>query len=226
MSNERYKIIENGNLVDVALFDELYQWSDMGLLSSGSKYCNLLLNSGNLYHDDTWMREVPEGISYINASIIEIDSSEYEFLFSLIQSGKKDLYVEKIAEFKKQLVIDRMSEACRNTIEKGFDIELEGGIKHFSLTTQDQININTLVLLSSQLELIPYHADDEECVFFTKQVFNEIAQKAIQYITYHVTYFNSLKGYIKSLTSESEVDAVTYGMDIPDEFKSVVLNTL
>lgn len=226
MSNERYKIIENGNLVDVALFDELYHWSDMGLLNSGAKYCNLLLNNGTLYHDATWMREVPEGISYINANIIEIDSSEYEFLFSLIQSGKKDLYVEKIAEFKKQLVIDRMSEECRKTIESGFDIELSNGIKHFSLTTQDQININTLILLSNQLELIPYHADNEACVFFTKQVFNEIAQKATQYITYHVTYFNSLKTYIKSLTTESEVDAVTYGMEIPDEFKSVVLNTL
>lgn len=224
--NERYKIIENKKLIGVALFDELYQWSDMGFLNAGEGYCNIMIHDGTLYHDSDWMRDVPDGVTYCEARVIEIDSDEYEFLFALIRNGQNDLYEEKIVEFKKQAVINKMSAECRKTIERGFDMELSDGTKHFSLTTQDQINLNTLILLSNQLELIPYHADNEECLFFTKSVFNEIAQKATQYITYHVTYFNSLKTYIKSLTTESELDAITYGTEIPNEYKSVVLNTL
>lgn len=221
-----YKIIVDNKFTEIAVDDEFFLWNESGLLNINSERGNVLCHKTIIYHDSDWMKEVSDGLSYVEAKIIEIDKDEYNFLFDLIANDNCDNYELVILDFKQKHKIQLMSEACRNTIENGFDIELEGGTKHFSLTTQDQININTLVLLSSQLELIPYHADDESCVFFTKSVFNEIAQKATQYITYHVTYFNSLKKYIESITTESEIDAVTYGMEIPDNFKSVVLNTL
>lgn len=221
-----YKIIVDNKFTEIAVDDEFFLWNESGLLNINSERGNVLCHKTIIYHDSDWMKEVPDGLPYVEAKIIEIDKDEYNFLFDLIANDNCDNYELVILDFKQKHKIQLMSEVCRSTIENGFDIELEGGTKHFSLTTQDQININTLVLLSSQLELIPYHADDESCVFFTKSVFNEIAQKATQYITYHVTYFNSLKKYIESLTTESEIDAVTYGMEIPDNFKSVVLNTL
>lgn len=221
-----YKIIVDNKFTEIAVDDEFFLWSETGLLNVNPECSNVLCHKTIVYHDPDWMKSIPDGLPYIKAKIVEIDNDEYNFLFNLIANGNCDNYELVILDFKQRHKIQLMSEECRQTIEKGFDIELSDGIKHFSLTTQDQININTLVLLSSQLELIPYHADDESCVFFTKSVFNEIAQKATQYITYHVTYFNSLKKYIESLTTESEIDAITYGMEIPDNFKSVVLNTL
>lgn len=221
-----YKIIVDHKFTEIAVDDEFFLWNESGLLNTNPEYGNVLCHKTIIYHDSDWMKDVPDALPYVEAKIIEIDKDEYNFLFDLIANDNCDNYELVILDFKQKHKIQLMSEVCRSTIENGFDIELEGGTKHFSLTTQDQININTLVLLSSQLELIPYHADDESCVFFTKSVFNEIAQKATQYITYHVTYFNSLKKYIESLTTESEIDAVTYGMEIPDNFKSVVLNTL
>ena len=35
-------------------------------------------------------------------------------------------------------------------------------------------------------------------------------------------YFNSLKNYIKSLTDVEKIQAIEYGIDVPDEYKSVV----
>lgn len=221
-----YKIIVDHKFTEIAVDDEFFLWNESGLLNTNPEHGNVLCHKTIVYHDSDWMKDVPDKLPYVEAKIIEIDKDEYNFLFDLIANDNCDNYELVILDFKQKHKIQLMSEVCRSTIENGFDIELGDGIKHFSLTTQDQININTLVLLSSQLELIPYHADDESCVFFTKSVFNEIAQKATQYITYHVTYFNSLKKYIESLTTESEIDAVSYGMEIPDNFKSVVLNTL
>jgi hypothetical protein len=37
-----------------------------------------------------------------------------------------------------------MSYICRTTIESGIDLEMRGEIKHFSLTTQDQLNLMSL----------------------------------------------------------------------------------
>jgi len=37
-----------------------------------------------------------------------------------------------------------MSRACRQTIEAGFDLIIRGETKHFSLTTQDQLNLMSI----------------------------------------------------------------------------------
>jgi hypothetical protein len=60
-----------------------------------------------------------------------------------------------------------MSRTCRQTIEAGFDLVLRGETRHFSLTTQDQLNLMSLGTLVQTQDLIPYHADGEECEFYT-----------------------------------------------------------
>ena len=51
---------------------------------------------------------------------------------------------------------------------------------------------------------------------------HSIANAATNYITYHTTYFNSLKAYIKSLRSINTISKVRYGMDIPERYQSDV----
>lgn len=46
------------------------------------------------------------------------------------------------------------------------------------------------------------------------------------YITFHTTYFNSLRDYIKSLTDIEDVMAIEYGVEIPVEYQSEVLKIL
>ena len=74
--------------------------------------------------------------------------------------------------------------------------------------------------------LIPYHADGEECVFYTNEEINEIVETATAFKIYHTTYYNALKTYINALETIEEIAAITYGVQIPDEYKSDVLKVL
>jgi hypothetical protein len=119
-----------------------------------------------------------------------------------------------------------MSYACRTTIEAGFDLELRGETKHFSLDTQDQLNLISLSAMAQTQSLIPYHADGEECTFYTSEEINEIVETATAFKIYHTTYYNALKTYINALGTIEEIAAITYGVEIPDEYKSDVLKVL
>ena len=43
---------------------------------------------------------------------------------------------------------------------------------------------------------------------------------------WHITYFRDLRIYIRSLQTKEEVEAVTYGMDIPQEYQSEPLRAM
>ena len=124
--------------------------------------------------------------------------------------------------------IDEMSIACNETITKGFDVELsDSESHHFSLTTQDQLNLITLssMALAGDND-IPYHADGELCKYYTAEDINTIVSAATAFKTYHVTYFNSLKAYIMTLAKIEDVINVEYGSEIPDEYQSDILKEL
>ena len=74
--------------------------------------------------------------------------------------------------------------------------------------------------------LIPYHADGEECTFYTSEEINEIVETATAFKIYHTTYYNALKHYINALETIEEISAIEYGTPIPEEYKSDVLKAL
>ena len=119
-----------------------------------------------------------------------------------------------------------MSNMCRTTIEAGFDLILRGETHHFSLTTQDQLNLMSLNLTAQTEELIPYHADGEEVTFYTAEEINQIIAAAAAHKNYQLAYYNSLKVYINALDNMEDIAAVAYGTPIPDEYKSDVLRVL
>lgn len=47
-----------------------------------------------------------------------------------------------------------------------------------------------------------------------------IAGTALEYVTYHVTYFRDLRIYIRSLSEKEDIQGVYYGMIIPVEYQS------
>jgi len=81
--------------------------------------------------------------------------------------------------------------------------------------------------LTAQAEdLIPYHADGEECTFYTSEEIKEIISAATSFKNYQIAYNNALKTYINALDSVEAIGAITYGTPIPDEYKSDVLKIL
>jgi hypothetical protein len=51
--------------------------------------------------------------------------------------------------------------------------------------------------------------------YHTEEIIN-LNEAMENFIEYHTTYFNSLKEYIKTLNLKSELNAVKYGMEIPN----------
>ncbi len=141
--------------------------------------------------------------------------SDYEEARKLLEPTINELIDKKISEIKQE---------CKNHIYNGIDVDLENGEKkHFSLTLEDQININGL---ASQISIgnlnnetkVPYHADGEMCTLFSISDFNLIANKAAEYIISQTTYCNHIMAYIKSLETAEDLNNVYYGMPLTGEF--------
>ena len=53
-----------------------------------------------------------------------------------------------------------------------------------------------------------------------------ITSKALEFVTFHVTYFRDLRIYIRALQEKTELENVIYGMYIPEEYQSDVLKDM
>ena len=138
----------------------------------------------------------------------------------------KTAYVKTLEEEQTEK-ISEMNEIQQLTIRDGVLITLsDGRNEQFTLKDQDQTSLMGLQTLVAQgVENIPWHSADqsEHCKYYSNADMAIIAEKALQFITYHVTYFRDLRIYIRSLKAKEEVQNVTYGMEIPVEYQSEVL---
>lgn len=139
----------------------------------------------------------------------------YEEARKIIEPTIEELINDKINEIKK---------ACRDNIYKGIDVKLvNGDTKHFSLTLEDQININGLV---NQISIgnikaekgVPYHADGDMCTLFSIEDFTLIANKASEYIINQTSYCNHLMNYVKSLNTRKDIESIYYGIELIGQF--------
>lgn len=242
-----YKLISGKNFVGVITqhnFRE-YQHKHNILLACDEEKAQYVQLSDIYYRSDWMVPVTTDKISYETVEVIKIDKEEYDILFEAIENGDEievdpeqpedigeppatDETEEITVEYVRSRKISEMSNACNNVITQGLDVVLSDGIKyHFSLTTQDQLNLITLSsMVASGETAIPYHADGELCRFYSAEDINTIIEAATAFKTFQVSYFNALKAYIESLTEISEIGAVVYGIEIPEEHQSDVLKVL
>ena len=241
-----YKILNNSEFIGVASSNNFIKYSPIAkcfLRSDEQK--GEYINLDSILYRSMWMSPIVKFEPYVEATIIEITEEEYEIFINAIDANETDViigpddeidntqpdqeinYIEEVTlEFVRNSKINEMSRACRMTIEAGFDLELRGEMHLFSLTTQDQLNLMSLGAIAQTQSLIPYHADGEETTFYTSDEINTIIQTATELKIYNTTYYNALKGYINSLETIEEIIAITYGVSIPEEYKSEVLKVL
>lgn len=131
-------------------------------------------------------------------------------------------------EYVRQKKLREMSEACADTIEYGFDIQLSDGyVHHFSLTIVDQVMIMALAQKAKAGQtVLPWHADGESCQFFSPEDILTVNTEMENLITFEETYFNSLKQYILSMNVIEQINAVTYGQEIPEAYWSDVYRAI
>ena len=138
-------------------------------------------------------------------------------------------YVQPLDELKEQK-ISEMSTTCNTTITNGFDVTLSTGTEHFSLKTEDQLNlfgkqaqISQDVSVISENKGYEYHQDGELCKYYSLDDMLLIINTAMAYKSYHTTYCNSLFRWIEQMNTKEEVNEVYYGIEIPEAYQSEVL---
>lgn len=134
--------------------------------------------------------------------------------------------LEEVQEAK----VFEMSTAKQQAIQMGVNVTLsDESVKHFPLMEEDQ---SELTVLQSRVlageDNIPWHTSDEadHCEFYSNADMLLITKTALDYVTWHKTYFRDLRIYIRSLESKEEIEAVNYGMDIPDQYCSKPLKVM
>ena len=116
--------------------------------------------------------------------------------------------------------IQEINLCCEQKIYQGIDVTLaNGGKVHFSLTPNDQTNLdsifNAVVLGAKEY---PYHADKNECTLFSAEDIITIYSNYKSFVTYHLTYCNYAKKYIQSLTNKTLIASFNYGDTLPEDF--------
>lgn len=241
-----YKILKEGAFIGVVYSGQfLIEYPETPQLFYANEKCGQYVLYGSSLYRDYWMAPIVNyARDFIMASIIEITEEEYNIYHEAIinnetieeetQEEEEEIIpdvpvqeeIDASIAFLRTSKLNEMSYTCRKTIEAGFDLELRGTLKHFSLDTQDQLNLITLSTMAQTQTLIPYHADSEACIFYTQEEINEIVETATAFKIYHTTYYNALKAYINALNTVEEISAIEYGVEIPEEYQTDVLKAL
>lgn len=239
-----FKIIVDNNIIGVITPLQFIRYSPAtdNLLRCEKARGEYVIHKDKFYRDN-WMNAPQVLLDYTPAKILPITEEEYNLLFEALEKQetivieddtiRPDLPVDPepyedttTIDFIRSSKINEMSYTCRTIIESGIDFDIRGETKHFSLTTQDQLNLMSAQTMAQTQTLIPYHADGEETDFYTKEEINQLAEAVAAFKVQHTTYYNSLKTYINALETIEEIASITYGVEIPDEYKSDVLKVL
>ena len=237
-----FKLIDNNEIIGVVTSNNFMRYMPIpDCYSRADEKTGEFVSYKGQFYRSAWMQPMHQIEKYKDISIIRIEKNEYDILLETFQTqetieiippsnpieDEEEPYIDPVDVSTLDLIrstkIKEMSYTCNKIIERGFDIELQGEIHHFSLTVQDQLNLITLSSMAAQgIQQIPYHADGELCKFYSPEEINAIVNTATMFKTYHTTYYNGLKAYINSLDNIEDISEITYGIDLPEEYQTDV----
>lgn len=138
-------------------------------------------------------------------------------------------YIPTLEELQEAKVTE-MEAVKQQLIYAGFDVTLtDGTAEHFTLTIEEQIELSALQQkVKDGVPQLPWHIEDESehCKFYANEDMALIVEAAFAHKSWHRTYFQDLRIYIRSLDSKEAVEAVTYGMEIPEDDRSEPLQEM
>lgn len=132
-------------------------------------------------------------------------------------------YVPTLAELQAAKRAE-VSAACEQIIYAGITVHLPGGSEHFSLTEKDQINLfGKQAQLAAGADKLEYHQDGHPCRYYSAAEMQQIITAAMEHVSYHTTYCNSLNMWIAGTETAEQLETIFYGADVPEEYQSEVL---
>lgn len=239
-----YKYILDGKIID-ATVDPIWVKQDKNNLVVRCDVCEAV---GVVSSDMTTILHIAGAKPFIDSKeydevfVADITSDEYEKLQVLLGLGAKipendeveweeepkepdEILEDKTLEEVRKRQLEKLGDACQKIIYNGIDVHLSNGdVRHFDLKIEDQLNLLTLsTMVSNGENLIPYHASNELCTYYSAEDIINILKVATEFKTYHTTYYNSLKNWVMSMNTIAEIGSVEYGDEVPAEYCSDIL---
>lgn len=233
-----YKVIYKNIIIDVLknpIYCRYFPKSGTKLRTDATSANCIISSSGSeTYHIVGRSPSMPE--SYKSVKLVKIDLTEFDYLQSLITKGESTQLDLITARANKTAEVSAMSE---KTIHAGMDITLSNGkTYHFSFSDQDQFQIGFLATAAKNAAMLesvglptnetgkdyPWHADGEDCIFYSRQDMITIGTAMQNYITYHNSYFHALRNYINALTNPLTIVDLCYGVEVPKMYWGEVYN--
>ena len=240
-----YKVLSQDGFIGVGSTYDLirYQKKHNLILSSSEEKAECISINGKFYHD-VWMRPFESEYEFEQADVPAITKEEYDALKEAIDKGEEirepqpeeepveeepvevaETPEEEVtAEFVRDIKIKELSLECNKAITAGFDLELSDGEQHhFSMSLEDQANLNTasMQILGGDEE-IPYHADGEEYKMFSSEDMISVIGAANQHKLKELAYFGCLKTWVSGLVRIKSIQEVKYGDEIPKRYQSAL----
>ena len=134
---------------------------------------------------------------------------------------------EEALEAVQSAKLAELSAACSQAIIAGCDVELSAASGHISLTAEDQINLTAALNAVEQGAAgYPSHLDGQLCAVFSAADIRQLAQAAASHKLYHTTYYNHLAAWVRRSETTEEVQAITYGTELPEDLAANMANIL
>lgn len=241
-----FKIIIDDCFIGVATSADFikFQKKHNILLSCKEFEAQFILFNNVLYRASWMVSASTSNQTYINAEVIEISNDEYKILVSGEDVQSEEILSENIDSNEPSVVVDNIEKAtieyvkeqkiislrkdCDNAILNGVDVIMDDGFEyHFSMTIQDQLNLNAICSMIERGETnIIYHADGEAYRQFSNQEILDVVSAAYSNRVYQTVYFSCLKEYVNSLDNMNDVAQIVYGITIPEDFQSEALKAM
>ena len=166
---------------------------------------------------NTIYREIDGGVQFSDDGSVYVAPPEPE------PEPDPEPYVptlEEVKEYKKQEIMS----AYKAVKTSGFDIELSGGTEHFPLKDEDVTFLfgKQLELQGSTEEEISYQDSENRCKLYSREDMQLIISKALLFVNFQTTYRNNLCEWIDECSSTEEVNSISYGATIPEEYQNEV----
>lgn len=171
--------------------------------------------------------EADEVFCRVDSTVISENEilADFDFWFSMLSQLPEEFDANELGiKARREAKILEISSVCEKIITDGIDVKIGDEVQHFSLAIHDQINLfGKQAQITAGAKQCEYHQDGNPCKFYTAEEMSTIITAAMEHVSMQQTYCNSVYDWIKSCELASQIEAIQYGDEVPDEYQSVVL---
>lgn len=169
---------------------------------------------------NTVYREISGGVQFSDDESVYITPPEP------VQPEEPEPYVPTLEEVKASKK-EEILFAYQSVKAAGVDVELSTGKEHFPLSEEEVTFLigKQLELSSGSSEFVSYQDSENRCKFYSREDMQLIIQNALQFVSFQTTYRNTLWEWVDECQTKEEVEKITYGCEIPEQYQNVVIKS-